>query len=385
MTDFLDHLSANDKDIYDLLISGKQRLTENVLHELARDRGIFYSPKESRSDLADRLSMLPHDFHDIAGIVERREHGRRGEKTTSIRLDAAIPVEELRAAVAAYQQEAGASEKVVHHQKGANGLAMQVEYDEFDHSRTRLLQKQRHEAGIDFMVEDGKTVVRLPATEKAKRIVAIVKDKIESTRKENIAEESIELTALTTPEARSAFFTKLISQLPGYRLKDVTNLKVASHQADEAIEDDDALDIENDSEGEAGRKMYAAVHSMALNGQNLVQSEEYQQLTKRGFFITAITWRAEQISLPYDIIQFDAGFEDRQRGTGFKYAVQGAFRFQKGQHTKSPRPVSETERAAFFALIESTARKVLTDLVRSANEAENADIVPDPFIQAKAA
>lgn len=44
MTDFLDHLSANDKEIYDLLTSGKQRLTENVLHELARDWGIFYFP-----------------------------------------------------------------------------------------------------------------------------------------------------------------------------------------------------------------------------------------------------------------------------------------------------------------------------------------------------
>lgn len=43
MAEFLDHLSANDNDIYDLLISGKQRLTAAVLRELARDRGIFFS------------------------------------------------------------------------------------------------------------------------------------------------------------------------------------------------------------------------------------------------------------------------------------------------------------------------------------------------------
>ena len=100
MTDFLDHLSANDNDIYDLLISGKQRLTASVLRELARDRGIFYSPEDSREELADKLSLLPHDFHDIASIVQKREPPHRREKTTFIRLNSQLSVDEMKDAVA---------------------------------------------------------------------------------------------------------------------------------------------------------------------------------------------------------------------------------------------------------------------------------------------
>ena len=39
---------ATDKEIYDALMSAKQKIGEKVLLELANDRGIFFSPKDSR-------------------------------------------------------------------------------------------------------------------------------------------------------------------------------------------------------------------------------------------------------------------------------------------------------------------------------------------------
>lgn len=215
MAKFLDHLSANDNDIYDLLISGKQRLTVAVLRELARDRGIFYSPEDSREELADRLSLLPHDFHDIAGIVQKREPAHRREKTTFVRLGAQLSVEEMKEAATAYAESVGFSENVTHRPKGGTGYAVNISYEEFNHTRTRLLQREHHEAGIEFFVENGQTVVRLPATDKAKRVVAAIKETVEQKRKEKIVEETIELTGLTTPALRSKFFTRLISSLPG--------------------------------------------------------------------------------------------------------------------------------------------------------------------------
>lgn len=120
--------------------------------------------------------------------------------------------------------------------------------------------------------------------------------------------------------------------------------------------------------------MFAAfVHSMALSGQNLVQSQEYKDLTKRGFFITAITWRSEQLNDPIDIIQFDAGFEDRKNGAGFKYAVQGAFRSHKGAHRKTIVHVDDLEKTKLFSLLESTARKVLADLLSELNAELSSD------------
>ncbi|MBN0120183.1 hypothetical protein JTL56_35145, partial [Pseudomonas aeruginosa] len=91
-------------------------------------------------------------------------------------------------------------------------------------------------------------------------------------RKEKISEDKIELTGLTTPALRSKFFTRLISSLPGYKLKNVMNLKVSSL---ECRDDEDVLDLDEDLEDDASKEMFAAVvHSMALSGQNLVQSQE---------------------------------------------------------------------------------------------------------------
>lgn len=368
MSEFLDHLSANDNDIYDLLISGKQRLTATVLRELARDRGIFYSPEDSREELADLLSILPHDFHDIAGIVQKREPPNRREKTTFTRFNSQLSVEELKDAVAAYAETVGINESVTHRPRGGTGYSINLVYEEFNHTRTRLLQRERHEAGIDFIVENGQTVVRLPATEKAKRVVAAIKETVERKRNEKITEDTIELTGLTTPALRSRFFTRLISALPKYKLKNVMNLKVSSFQSKGNSEDQN-LDLEEDLEDGAAKEMFAAVvHSMALSGQNLVQSQEYKELTSRGFFITAITWRSEHERDPNDIIQFDAGFEDRRSGTGFRYQVQGAFRAHKGTHRRSIVHVTNVEKTMLFSLLENTARDVLAGLLR---EAEN--------------
>lgn len=368
MSEFLDHLSANDNDIYDLLISGKQRLTESVLREFIRDRGIFCSPDESREELADYLSVLPHGFHDVDAIVQKRDPGHRREKTTFVRLSTAIPVEELKAVAADYETEVRGREKVVYRPTANEGFIVKVTYDEFNHSRTRLLQRERQEADIEFLVQDGQTVIRLPATDKAKKIVAALKESVERRRKSLIDEESIELTGLTTPEQRSKFFTRLISTLPGFRLRNVMSLKVSSKLSEDG-EDDEALDLESEDDDEAGAEMFAAVvHSMQLSGQNLVQSQEYKELTARGFYITAISWRSECEGSPPDIIQFDAGFQDRKQGTGFKYAIQGAFRAHKGSHRKTIVHVVDSEKAKLLALLESTARKVLADLLEESKE-----------------
>jgi len=370
MSEFLDHLSANDNDIYDLLVSGKQRLTESVLREFARDRGIFCSPEENREELADYLSVLPHGFHDVATIVQKREPGHRREKTTFVRLNTTIPVEELKAVAADYETAVRGREKVVYRPAANNEFVVKVTYDEFNHSRTRLLQRERQEAEIEFLVQDGQTVVRLPATDRAKKIVAALKESVERRRKATIDEESIELTGLTTPEQRSKFFTRLISTLPRFRLRNVMSLKVSSKSSEDG-EDDEALDLEEEDDDEAGAEMFAAVvHSMQLSGQNLVQSQEYKELTARGFYITAISWRSESEGTPPDIIQFDAGFQDRKQGTGFKYAIQGAFRAHKGSHRKTIVHVDDSEKARLLALIEATARKVLADLLTETKDSD---------------
>lgn len=360
MSEHLNQFYATDKDIFDLLASAKQRMTEGVLRELARERGIFYSPQDSREDLVDALSLLPHTLNELLDLLDRRETSRRNEKTTTITLDADIPVDELKAVVREYQEEVGATEKVDSHQKGTNAFVMNVEYDDIDYSRTRLIQRQRQDATIEFTQQNGKTVVRLPASEKSKRVVENLTNRIEGRRKAPVPKESIELDADFTAEERTAFFTRLMSELAGHKLHGVTNLRICpSKAADDA---DDQTDLDADERAEAERDLLVVVRSMALSGENLIASEEYQGLRGRGFFITSITWKAMQTAIPYDIAHLHAEFDDGENGKGFKYAVKGAFRFQEGYYTKTVRPVDDSEREKLYLLLESTARKVLADM-----------------------
>lgn len=351
---------ATDKDIFDLLACAKQKLTEGVLREVARDRGIFFSPHDGRDDLVEAISQLPFTLNELIDLMDRRETSRRSENTTSITLDADISVDELKSAVREYKDDVGATEKVGVHQKGGTGLVLNVGYDDMDYSRTRLIQRQRRDATIEFVKQDGKTIVRLPASEKSKRIVEDLTGRIESRRRAPITRQAIELDPSFTTDERTTFFTRLISEIPNHKLYGVTNLKIAPSVRPES--DIDAIDLDEDERAEASSQMLIVVRSMALNGENLIASKEYQSLRNRGFFITSITWKARRTAVPYDVAHLHAEFEDGEVGKGFKYSVKGAYRFQQGSYTKTVRPINNDEREILYVLMEETARKVLLDM-----------------------
>ncbi|MBR8049439.1 hypothetical protein LGM69_30485 [Burkholderia multivorans] len=360
MPDNTQQFYATDKDIFDLLACARRSLTEGVLREIARERGIFFSPHDTRDDLVEAISELPFTLNELLEIMGRRESSRRAEKTTSVTLDANIPIEELKAVVREYKDEVGTSEKVVSHSKGTDGLVMNVEYDDMDYSRTRLIQRQRQDATIEFFQQGGKTIVRLPASEKSKRIVEDLTGRIESRRRTPLVREAIELDADFTADERTTFFMRLISELPGHRLYGVTNLKIAPSLRPEDELDED--DLDEDVRAEASEKLLVIVRSMALSGENLIASKEYLSLKERGFYITSITWKSRQTTIPYDVPHLHAEFEDGENGRNFKYSVKGTYRFQEGEYTKTARPVDDGERENLYQLVESAARTILLDM-----------------------
>ena len=354
---------ATNKEIHDLLFSAKQKVTDAVLHELLRDRGIFCSPTESRDSLAQYLSILPHDYADICGILERREASKRGEKTATVSLNTELTPDELKEVVAEYQK-VEVQEVVRSHKKSETEFVMSVTYSEFDYSKTKLLQRQNRDAELVFIKVGNRTEVRLPATDRARVIVDKLKERIETKKKATIQLEEIELTGLTTAEQRTTFFTRLISSLPNFPLETVSRLRVA-HSTSELEEDD--IDIEEEEVSDAEEKMLGVVENVALSGDNLVASEMFQELKAKGFFITSITWRAKQKVVPHAIIECDAGFEDRQAGKKFRYSIHGSLKFKNGKYTKNIRPVEEPEKADLLAMIERTARSVLVQLQSEAS------------------
>lgn len=357
---------ATNREIRDLLLSGKQRITENVLLELLRDRGILCSLDEPRESLIERLSMLTHDYADVCGLLERREAHRRGEKTSTISIDVPLTPEELKEIIDEYQM-AETGEKVTHYKRSPDEFVMNVTYFDPDYSKTRLLQWQELYATIEFVKKEGRTELRIPATDKARAIVDNIKTRVEAKKKKPVQLQEIELTNLTSPEDRTTFFTKLISSLPHFPLENVSRLRVAHSKTDDQGDD---LDSDDEEAEEAAAKMLGVVENVALTGENLVASEMYQDLKTKGFYITSITWRARQDVDPYAMAEFDAGFEDKQAAKRFRYSVHGVLRFKNGKYTKNIRPVEDGEKAALLSMIEQTARKVLADLVAAQTAAD---------------
>jgi hypothetical protein len=351
---------ATDKEIYDVLMSAKQRINAAVMLELAKDRGIFYSPKDTRETLVHSLSLLPQDYHDLSIILNHREHAGRAEKLTSITLNAALTIEEIKEIAKEYMAESPPDEVVSSHPNGANQYVVNVKYSDIDYSKTRLVQRTPKEAGIEFHIEDNKTVIRMPSNAKAKEIVGKLKNKLDGVKKIDIPTDLIEIGEFTSAPSRTEFFTSLISKLQGFKLDNVTSVKVEPIQKNR---DDSELDLDDDqSKEDAKQDALALVKNVALRGETLLASEEYQSLLKKGFFITSIIWRSKQTITPYSIVEFEAAFEEPETGKGFKYSVRGALNLVESEYTKTIRPIESVEKQKFLALIEETATKTIAEI-----------------------
>lgn len=348
---------ATDKEIYDVLMSSKQRINTAVVLELARDRGIFYSSKDSRESLVNNLSLLTHDYHDLNIILDQREHAGRAEKLTSLTLNAALTIDEIKEVAKDYMANSPPDEKATGYQKGNDQYVVNVEYSEVDYSKTRLVQRTPKTAGIEFYVEGEKTVIRMPSNAKAKEIVEKIKGRLDGKKKTDIPVGLIELSEFATAAERTRFFTLLISTLEGFKLDNVTSVKVEPLKKDKA---DDELELDDDqNREEAKQEALALIRNVALKGESLLASEEYQSLQKKGFFITSIIWRSKQTTKLHPIIEFEAAFDEPEAGKGFKYSVRGALNYIEGEYTKTLRPIEQEVRQEFLALIERTAHGVI--------------------------
>jgi len=371
---------ATDKEIYDVLMSSKQRITESILLEIAKDRGILYSPLDARETLARSISCLLHDYYDLTYILDQRGQSNRVEKSTSIILKAKLTIDDLREVSDEYKEHVQSEETIINNQHGPNKYNLLVKYSELDYSKTRLVQRREKEANIEFIIQDDQVIVRMPANEKAKEVVNNIKNRLDSIIKTDIPTDKIELTGLQSSLERTEFFTTLISNLPGFSLYDVTSVKVDSGIKEEDYDDldiDDEYDDDQEAEQSEHEKLaLAMVKNVALKGKSLLTSAEYQQLKGKGFYITSITWRSKKISTTSPIVEFEANFDEPEVGKGFKYGIHGALHFKKNEYTKHIRPISTDERQQYLALIEGAAQKTLADLREKAFTNDNMSEMP---------
>ncbi|HFK1840888.1 hypothetical protein [Pseudomonas aeruginosa] len=353
------YFCATDKEVYDVLMSGKQRLTDSVLLDLAKDRGIFYSPNESRDELSEIMSLLTYDYYDLQVLLSRREQKSRGEKLQSIVLDGKLSIDEVRTVAMEFESSPPTDEKV---KVGCerDKINVQVEYSELKYEKSRLMQRVVREANIEFEVGTDSTILRFPANAKGEQLAEKLKGRIEEKRKEKLPVVRIDLSDLVDHDAKTEFFTRLIRGVPGFRLSNVTNVRVESSQQNGGGDDDD--DDPSEITDEARHEMLGVVRNVALKGESLLTSKQYQDLKNGGFYIASIIWRSDKTSGDKERVEFFAGFEKPERGEGFSFSIRGIYTLNGLDYISNSKKPKEEDKKFYVSLIESTALSVLKEL-----------------------
>lgn len=372
---------ATDKDFYDALMSSRQQFSEASLREIGRGRGIFYSDREERPALAESISLLAFGYGDVSAIVAEFERAGRGEKTSSMRLQASLTRDEIKAITDELAKASAADgEKTTAYLTGENGCAIDVKYNELDLARTTLRQVQRKDAHIEVRMSGSEMVITYPSTAKGASIAQGISKRVNTLRSTVIDTEEIDFSAINDPKAKTEFFYRLVTTLPGFKMEDVTSVRVESAKRDATSSASELNSQADEDDGEAmadeSEQMLGVVRAVALQGESLLSSREYVNLQKRGFFISKIQWSAKRQTSPFQIVEFDASFNDPKVGYGFRYSVRGWSTQKNGTYTKGFNQIPATDKQELMQLLEERATALFRELRAESQTAQNSQGIP---------
>ena len=360
MINATDHIYATDKEIFDLLMSSGQKTHAHISRQFCRTRGIFFSKGESIESLATYISKLPLTQSDISELVGMREHTRSPERYVSLRFPGKLSKESMAKIINDVTKSGDELETITTPARAGERGALHFEHIKVDYSKTTFLQRQKQEGTIELDYTGSETIVRLPVSPKAQEVAKRLTKSIKDLMQTDVDPIIIDLSKFDSIGI-TAFFTKLINNIKGHRLETVTSVRTGSVDGNSTtIKTDEDEDEETPSNS-------VVVESASLNGQNLLYSQQYQDLIRSGFNIVSITWQARQLDKPNHLLQFVASFDPSQVGFSFRYTA----RYTSGDATPGPgvtfRALPENRKSSVFAIIENAASEVYADIERSSD------------------
>jgi len=135
--------------------------------------------------------------------------------------------------------------------------------------------------------------------------------------------------------------------------------KIGDLEALNTSEENEGEDSDVDENEVVAQKMLGHVKKVALDGEGLLYSPEFQHLSDQGFFISSIIWQSLfDIADPISV-EFEATFGNPEECTEFKYNVRCYFKAKNGVFTPTRRQFEDHEKTKFFKLIEECAMRTM--------------------------
>jgi hypothetical protein len=345
-----------EMDLYDALYSNTQKVTLNYLLELARDRGIVLSPEEDREYLTRYISLLNYDYFEFKGVSNQVARSSHNDKISSEVIKEHVSTENITEAFKILKQyRSQKQEKYQMTQVDQNTVRIGIKYDEIDHSKTKLIQKIANEASVDIITNETNVKLRYTASSRAVEVKDSIVECFEKIKEKKINPIVITFEGISDTNLRTRFFTELISDIKGYNLENVSKLKLSSRDSLSIEEQEEIEDLEDE--------IVSFIRKVSYDGNHLLNSPEYKQLEKIGYFITCIRWILIERGKNPNKVEIEALFDHPEKGTGYKYSIRGIYRAKDGYYTHL-RPAKPEEEKIVLSKIEASSNKIFNNILK---------------------
>ncbi len=340
----------DDKDICDFLDSQTRSIDPMLM--FLRSRNIFSSKESDKDSLQNYISLLYFDWESASRLVDIVNIKDIEQKVRHSNYDIDVDSNTIHTLATAVRNERGEARREVYRIiKHDNEVDIRVTYLDIDTSKTRVLQKKEKELQITANPTENGWCFRHTDNERAKDIIKTFIEKIsQTTSQEVIPQKSVEIGHLSDNTQRVAFFKKTMSDMDGFRLIDVSNLKV----------DRLLRDLQSEDETETEEEVEEKLRKVVMYGIDLFTTTEYQNLVRQGFFISGAQWKSQKSDGNGELVEFSAGFNSPSEGKDFAYKVLGVFRIDDtGNIMQTREKVVGTEKKTYLTALESSAHKAL--------------------------
>jgi len=346
---------ATDKNIYDAL--NEHKVDSATVVELFEVRNTLVSRAAPRKWLAEYFSRLNHDYYDHKNIAARLGVVPRRERITSMDVSGIPSFEDLVKATETIKEALEQHGDVVTINRTKEKLTVQVQYSTVDFRRSEFNQVQVRDGELEFQREADDFVVRNTQNVYVNSVRDLILGVVATDVPEGITKTVVSLYATTEPQVRSSFFYDLMDGLPGYILRDVTDVYV--FQAGKEFNEDDNAEE-------------SYVERVSLRGRGVTHSEYLTDLAKDGYYIVKVGWRCREQFGKGSEFAVEALFANPADCTGFSYILLGVYDNVDGKVMAQRRTPTKVEIAIMSRAIEARAR-TLVGAILSASADKSGD------------
>lgn len=345
---------ASDKNVFDAL--NQSKVNAETIQAMFRRRNIVCSRQTKREDLSRFFSRLTHDLLDHQDLSDRLGIVPRRERVSAVDLvgAAVVPGDALQRAVDTIKVKLAKVGDTVQVSVDGSSISLSIKYSVIDYKKSEFSQLQHRKGIIEVLPENGRLVVRSTKSDYLDDVRDELIAQIRGEAGQELLRREVSLQHHPLPRTRSQFFYDLMTELPGYIRRDVTDVFVFKPRPD----------AEDGEDGEPSGGAEPHIDRILLRGVGVSQSELLRDLTReKSYYIAKVGWIASSTVGTGDGYEIEATFADPKECTGFSYLLRGVYDLgENGKLAKHRRSPTADEIDKIARLVEAKARILLEKL-----------------------